>query len=121
MKTVLISQVTSNGSDKLPHLHSLDLADAYTVCSPNIMQTCLCDVDPLTPHFFINNWGLQGYPFFPYFCSTENIDCGYNLCFEQKYENSQKNSNENCHFYSREKSLYVAWACFRNDKCWKLR
>ena len=25
------------------------------------------------------------------------------------------NSTENCHFYSREKSLYVAWACFRND------
>ena len=34
--------------------------------------------------------------------------------FEQKYENSQENSTENCHFYSREKSLYVAWACFRN-------
>ena len=25
-----------------------------------------------------------------------------------------KKSNENCHFYSREKSLYIAWACFRN-------
>ena len=25
----------------------------------------------------------------------------------------QKKSTENCHFYSREKSLYVAWACFR--------
>ena len=24
------------------------------------------------------------------------------------------NSNENCHFYGHEKSLYVAWACFRN-------
>ena len=35
--------------------------------------------------------------------------------FEQKYEKSQKNSTENCHFYSREKSLYVAWACFHND------
>ena len=22
---------------------------------------------------------------------------------------------ENCHFYSREKSLYIAWACFRNE------
>ena len=21
-----------------------------------------------------------------------------------------------CHFYSREKSLYIAWACFRNAK-----
>ena len=26
-----------------------------------------------------------------------------------------KKSAENCHFYSREKSLYIAWACFRND------
>ena len=40
--------------------------------------------------------------------------CTLNLCFEQKYENSQKNSTKNCHFYSREKSLYVVWACFRN-------
>ena len=27
----------------------------------------------------------------------------------------KKKSTENCHFYSREKSLYIAWACFRND------
>ena len=27
----------------------------------------------------------------------------------------KKKSTENCHFYSREKSLYVAWACFRNE------
>ena len=40
--------------------------------------------------------------------------CTHNLCFEQKYENSKKNSNENCDFYSREKSLYIAWACLRN-------
>ena len=40
--------------------------------------------------------------------------CTHNLCFEQKYENSQKISTESCHFHSREKSLYVAWACFRN-------
>ena len=26
-----------------------------------------------------------------------------------------KKNPENCHFYSREKSLYAAWACFRND------
>ena len=26
----------------------------------------------------------------------------------------KKSSIENCHFYSSEKSLYVAWACFRN-------
>ena len=26
----------------------------------------------------------------------------------------EKKSTENCNFYSRDKSLYVAWACFRN-------
>ena len=25
-----------------------------------------------------------------------------------------KNSSENCQYVSREKSMYVAWACFRN-------
>ena len=37
-----------------------------------------------------------------------------NICFGQKYENRKKKSTENCHFYSREKALYMAWACFRN-------
>ena len=27
-----------------------------------------------------------------------------------------KKSTENYHFISREKSLYIAWACFRNDQ-----
>ena len=27
----------------------------------------------------------------------------------------KKKSTENCHFYSREKSLYIVWACFRNE------
>ena len=26
----------------------------------------------------------------------------------------KKKSTEYCHFYRREKSLYIAWACFRN-------
>ena len=33
--------------------------------------------------------------------------CTHNQCFEQKQENSQTFSNENCHFYGREKSMYV--------------
>ena len=44
------------------------------------------------------------------------LTCIHDLCFEQKYENSQKISNENCQFYIREKSLYVAWAYFRNGQ-----
>ena len=34
--------------------------------------------------------------------------CIHNLWFEQNYENSQKFSTENCHFYSREISLFIA-------------
>ena len=40
--------------------------------------------------------------------------CTHNLCFEQKYEKSQNISTENCHFYSREISLYIPWECFRD-------
>ena len=29
-----------------------------------------------------------------------------------------KKSTENFHFYSREQSLYIAWACFRNVQIW---
>ena len=36
--------------------------------------------------------------------------------FLANLENSHTFSNENCQFYGREKSLYVAWACFRNEK-----
>ena len=27
----------------------------------------------------------------------------------------KKNSTENCHFYSREISVYITWECLRND------
>ena len=43
------------------------------------------------------------------------LTCTHNLCFEQKYENSHNISTKNCHFYSREKLLYVAWEYFLND------
>ena len=29
-------------------------------CSGGIMQTCPCDVDPLTPHFYIVKLGFTG-------------------------------------------------------------
>ena len=80
-----------------------------------IMPTCPCNVHPLA----ILKLGLQVCSLVSYFCS-KNIDKGYtlepshNLCLEQNNETSQNISTENCHFYSHEKSLYVAWSCFRN-------
>ena len=37
-----------------------------------ITKTSLCNEHPLSPHFHIVNWGLQGYTFFSYFCSKTN-------------------------------------------------
>ena len=97
-----------------------------TLC--NIMITCPCVLYTLTPRFYIVKLEFTGvYIIFLFLLSI--IYCGYslnrqneavltcthNICFEQKYENSQNISTKNCHFYSREKSLYIARACFRND------
>ena len=43
-----------------------------------------------------------------------NLTCTHNLCFEQKFENSQKNSTEMVIFTAMI-SLYIAWECLRND------
>ena len=42
------------------------------------------------------------------------LTCTHNLYFEQKYEKYYNFSSENYYFYTREKSLNIAWACFRN-------
>ena len=44
------------------------------------------------------------------------LTCTHNLCFEQKYENNQKILTEIVIFTAVKKSLYVAWAGFRNVK-----
>ena len=55
-------------------------------------------------------------PYTPFLYSkTEAVlTSTHNLCFEQKCENSKKKSTENFYFYSREKSMFVVWECFRN-------
>ena len=40
------------------------------------------------PHFYIINWGLQGYSLF-FLLLLENIDCGYSLELPPKTENFQ--------------------------------
>ena len=88
------------------------------------MLTLPCNVDPLTPHFYIKNWGLQGYSFFHIFVlkhrlwvlvrTASVLTCTHNLCLEQNYENNKK-TTENGHFYSLKKSQYISWACYRNS------
>ena len=85
-----------------------------------ITKTRLYNFDPLKPHFYILNWGLQGYTLFFLFL-LKNIDCGYslepprqavltsthNLCFEQKYEKYQSFSSENFQFLEMKFSIYL--------------
>ena len=60
-----------------------------------ITKTCLYQIDPLKPHFYIVKLGFTGV-YIIFLISAQNIDCGYavlmsthNLCFEQKYEKYQ--------------------------------
>ena len=101
-----------------------------------IMKTCLCNIYPLEPHFYIVKLGYAGvYLFFVFLLKH----CGYslepprqggsymypaarwfllvpgthNLCLQQKYEKHKKNSTENFDFIQLGKNLYITWACFR--------
>ena len=44
----------------------------------HITKTCLYNVDPLKPHFYIVKLGFTGYTLFFLFL-LKNIDCGYSL------------------------------------------
>ena len=87
----------------------------------NIMLTCPYNVDPFTPHFYVVKLVYRGIHYFLIFAlkhgwySLEPPDVYPQSIFEQKYKNCQKISLENCHFYSREILLYIAWECLRND------
>ena len=50
--------------------------DCITLTSP-------CNVEPLTPHFYIINLGYTGVYIFSYFC---NIDCGYSSTHDLSFE-----------------------------------
>ena len=81
-------------------------------------MSVLC-TPPYTPLLYSKTGVYRGICYFLIFALKHRLwvlvlTCTHNLCFVQKYENSQDISTENCHFYSCEKSLYVAWACFRN-------
>ena len=61
-----------------------------------IMKTSSCNVYPLTPHFYLVKLGFTGEYIIFLFFSLKHIfneavlTCPPNICFEQKYENSQK-------------------------------
>ena len=56
------------------HLHFEKILES----SINIMKTCLYNVDPLKPHFYIVKLGFTGV-YIIFLISAQNIDCGYSL------------------------------------------
>ena len=66
------------------------------------MITCPCNENPLTPHFYIVKLGFTGV----YIISEAVLMCTHNLCFVQKYENSQNISTENFIFTAAKIAVY---------------
>ena len=87
-------------------------------CILNIKKTCPCNVYPLEPHFYISKLGYTGvYLFFLFL--LQNIDCGYSLEPPRHTYFSYFCSKHRLWVHVRtasavKKSLYIAWACFRN-------
>ena len=97
-----------------------------------ITKPCLCNYDPIKPHFYIVKLGFTGV-YVVFLISTQNIDCGYslkpprrggsneyhNLCFEQKFEKYQIFLSENFQFLEVKFSIYLNRFVF--EMIWKQR
>ena len=95
---------------------------AYQIsqCLYDITKTCLYNIDPLKPHFYIVKLGFTGI-YIIFLISAQNIDYEYllepprrggsneyhNLCFEQKYEKYQSFLSENFQFLEVKVSIYL--------------
>ena len=49
-----------------------------SILNVTITKTCLYDIDPLKPHFYIVKLGFTGV-YIIFFISAQNINCGYSL------------------------------------------
>ena len=93
-----------------------------------ITKTCLYNVDPLKPHFYIIKLGFTGvYVIFLF--SAQNTDCRYsleppqrsgsneyhNLCFEQKYGKKIRIFIWKFSIFGDKIFFTFKQACFRND------
>ena len=93
-----------------------------------IRKTFPCNIYPLKPHFYIVTQGFAGVHLF-FLSLLQNIDCGYSLepprrggsnvypqsMFGAKIRKISFFFSRNFQFLHLKKSLYIAWASFRND------
>ena len=79
-----------------------------------ITKTYLYNFDPLKPHFYIVKLGFTGV-YITFLISAQNMDCGYNLRFEQKYEKYQKFLSEKFQFLVMKFSIYLNKRVFVMD------
>ena len=97
-------------------------ADTASTKMVNIRKTCLCNVYPLEPHFYIAKLGYAGGGgayLSQYFCSKNRLwvlneavlTCTHNLRFEQSSRNISIFSTENFLFYNQKNSVIL-----RRDK-----
>ena len=69
---------------------------------PNILKTCPCNEDPLTPHFYIVNEAFERVPTIYALCKNKKNITIFHLKI--------------IIFTAVKKSLNIAWACFRNGR-----
>ena len=96
-----------------------------------IRKTCPCNVYPLEPHFYIAKLGYAGvYMYLFFLFLLQNIDCGYTLepprrggsnvypqsMFGAKIRKISKIFSGKFSIFKNEKSLFIAWASFRNAR-----
>ena len=92
------------------------------------MLTFPCNLDPLTPHFYIVKLGFTGVYIFSYFPLKHRLWALFrtaslrrflrvpSICFEQKQEKQSQHLNYKLTFLQPLNSQYIAEACLRNEQ-----
>ena len=71
MEAILIDTHNISFYGELTVMKAQKKSQYSILCSRYIMQTCPCNVDPLTSHFYIVKLGFTGVLNISYFCSSK--------------------------------------------------
>ena len=98
---------------QLPRICRYSLTEKEMYHHENMSVYC---IPPYTPLLYSKTGVYRGIHDFLIFALKQKlwvlVRTAHNICFEQKYENSKKKNQLKLSFLQ---SLYIAWACFRND------